>query len=502
MSNISRWKGPRILPRLVFAGVFALALAGCNTDEIVKVEDPAQLLPDAAENPAAVPALVAGAVRQFEGGYSGLGDDAFVSSSGVITDEFAWGDSFTTRFAADRRTLQAPVLGNISDPAFSRLHQSRIQILRTLALIDRFEDDLDDPDGMRATLKTTDGYVRVTLSEGWCGAVPFSSVPAEGPIDPSTIVEGPGQSVVQMNEAAVALFDEALAIDPANELAMVGKARALLNLGRYAEAEAAVADVTDTFVYHIEHSTNTSAQNNALSALIDNGRYSLANLEGGTTATGTALRPDNNTSTTNATAEGLNFRTAQDPRVPYVNDGGCFTGSIQCWQYNNYPMFTADVPLASGVEARLVEAEAALNRGDFITMMERINYLRARAASLLPLLYPEQQQVFPVPTAGAPSLAPLTDPGIGLLTPAEQFAARRALVFRERAFWMFGTGHRQGDLRRLIRNYGLSQAQVFPSGPYFRAAGSNYGTDVAYPVPFNEENNTQFDRAQCVTSDA
>src|SRR5688500_7829696 len=213
MSNISRWKGPWTLARLVFASMFTLALAGCNTDEIVRVENPEQLQPDATENPAAVPALVAGAVRQFEGGYSGLGDDAFVSASGVISDEFAWGDSFTTRFAADRRTLQSPVLGNISDVAFSRLHQSRLQTLRTLALIDRFEDDLDDPDAMRSTLKTTDGYVRVTLSEGWCGAVPFSTVPAEGPIDPSTIVEGAPQSTVQMNQAAVALFDEALTID-------------------------------------------------------------------------------------------------------------------------------------------------------------------------------------------------------------------------------------------------------------------------------------------------
>src|SRR5688572_8060708 len=171
MNNISRWKGLRTLPRLAFAGVFALALAGCNTDELVAVEDPAQLLPDAAENPAAVPALVQGSVRQFEGGYSGLGlDDAFISMGGVLTDEFAWGDSFTTRFAADRRTLQAPVLGNISDLAFARLHQSRIQAARTLALIDRFEADLDDPDAMRTTLKTTDGYTRVTLSEGWCGS--------------------------------------------------------------------------------------------------------------------------------------------------------------------------------------------------------------------------------------------------------------------------------------------------------------------------------------------
>lgn len=492
MNHISAGKGPRTLPRLVLAGAIALALSGCDTDEIVKVEDPAQLQPDAVENAAAVPALVNGAFRQFLGGYSGYGDDAFNTMSGAISDELAWGDSFTTRVAADRRTLQAPVLGNISDVAYGRLHSSRVQADRALSLIDRFQDDLDDPEGMRSLLRTTQGYVYVTLSEGWCGGVPFSNIPPEGEIDPSLIDYGPAQTTVQMNEAAIALFDQALTQDPENELAMVGKGRALLNLGRYAEAEAAVANVSDNFVFLLEHSTNTSAQNNPISALMDNGRYSIANLEGGLTSTGAALRPDNNTATTAPSAEGLNFRTAQDPRLPYVADGRCFTTSIFCYKNLNYPDFNADMPLASGVEARLIEAEAALARGDGVTMMAILNDLRARVASIMPLLYPDHEQVFPVPTSGAPSLAPLIDPVTA--------AARRDLLFRERAFWLYNTGHRQGDLRRLVRNYGLPQTQVFPTGPYFR--GGTFGTDVAYPVPFNEENNPEFVRAACVTTTA
>ena len=492
MNHISAGKGPRTLPRLVLAGAFALALSGCDTDEIVRVEDPAQLQPGATETAAAVPALVNGAFRLFLGGYSGLGDDAFITASGVISDEFAWGDSFTTRFAADRRTLQAPVLTNISDAAYSRLHSSRVLAERALALIDRFQDDLDDPEGMRSLLRTTQGYTYVTLSEGWCGGVPFSSHPPEGEIDPANIEYGPAQTTAQMNEAAIGFFDQALTQDPENELAMVGKGRALLNLGRYAEAEAAVAGVSNSFVFHLEHSTNTSAQNNAVAALMDNGRYTISNLEGGLSSTGAALRPDNNTATTAPSAEGLNFRSANDPRLPYVADGRCFTTAIFCYKNKNYPDFNADVPLASGVEARLIEAEAALARGDGVTMMAKLNDLRARVASILPLLYPDQEQVFPAPAAGAPTLAPLVDP----VTPA----ARRDLLFRERAFWLYNTGHRQGDLRRLIRNYGLPQSQVFPSGPYYR--GGSFGADVAYPVPFNEENNPEFVRSACVTTQA
>ncbi len=495
MNHISEGTGLRALSRLLFVGAFAGSLAACDTDKLVKVEDPARLQPSATATAASVPGLVNGAIRIFESGYSGLGDDAFVSASGVISDEFAWGDSFTTRFAADRRILQSPNLGNISDIAFSRLLQARMQANRALAAIDTFEADLDDPDGMRSELQATKGYVYVTLSEGWCGGVAFSDVAPEGDIDPNAITYGAAQTTTQMNNAAVAAFDAALVANPDNQLAMVGKGRALLNLGLYAEAEAAVANVEDTFVFQLEHSTNTSDQNNSINALMDNGRYTIANLEGGTTATGAALRPDNNQATTNATAEGINFRTAQDPRLPYVFDGGCFTPSITCYKELNYPNLTSDVPLASGVEARLIEAEAAMQRGDGVTMMAKINELRAQAPALLKLLYPEQQQVFPAPTAGAPTLLDLVDPVTA--------DARRDLLFRERAFWMYATGHRQGDLRRLIRNYGLAQTAVFPSGPYFRAAGTNYGTDVAYPVRFTEEtNNPLFVRSACVTSSA
>ena len=75
--------------------------------------------------------------------------------------------------------------------------------------------------------------------------------------------------------------------------------------------------------------------------------------------------------------------------------------------------------------------------------------------------------------------ANLTDPG----TPA----AELNLIFRERAFWMFSTGHRTGDLRRLVKFYGRSTESVFPTGAWHK--GGNYGPDVNFPVPQAEENN-------------
>jgi hypothetical protein len=69
--------------------------------------------------------------------------------------------------------------------------------------------------------------------------------------------------------------------------------------------------------------------------------------------------------------------------------------------------------------------------------------------------------------------------------------ARRAVAGPD----LFGTSHRLGDLRRLIRQYGRDAESVFPTGDYNplgAAAGTLYGTDVNLPVPFEETNNPKY----------
>lgn len=504
INNKTRGRGLRSLPRFLVAIALALPMAACDTDQIVEVEDPAARRPEDLNNLGAVPALVNGAFRQFVGGYSGFGDDAFLSASAVISDETYFGDTFTTRSAADKRTMQPAVLGNITDAAFSRLQQARFNARRAFAVVDQFSTSLTaSADALsKAQLRTIEGYVYITLSEGWCGAVPFSVVPDSGAIDPTAIQFGAPLNVNQMNDTAVTRFNQALALNAANALAAVGKGRALLNRGQYAAAAAAVAGVNTLYVFRLEHSSNTGAENNPMFSLMSNGRYGISNLEGGLSGSA-ALRPDLNPPPLTApSAEGLPFRALQDPRLPWAGrptaNNGCFTSSVRCWMNNNYPTLDSDVPLASGVEARLIEAEAALQAGDAATMMSRLNTLRSSVVTLLAILYTDQRQTFPPPgSGGSVSLPPLLDPGAGL-SAADAFTARRNLLFQERALWLFNTGHRQGDLRRLVRNYGLPSTSVFPSGLHFR--GGTYGDDVNYPLPVQEENNTSYNPASCITT--
>jgi hypothetical protein len=509
-------------------GALALPLAACDLDEILDAPDPARVTPEQVDNPQSVRFLVAGAIRQFGGGYSGLGDDSFLSSSGNLTDELYHGDTFVTRQAVDQREMQAPLAGNTSDPSYIRLQLARVASRRAAATVSRvFPDSANSFARMRAI----EGMAYVTLAEGWCGNIPFGNVPESGPLDPTSVSTGPGFSTAASFDSAIVRFNEAIARNPNDHLARIGKARALLGLGgdaNVALAAQTVAGVPDNFVFFIEHSSNQSTQYNPISALQQGGRYGVSNLEGADSS-GTAIPPHNfflrthnpganapgprDSATARVTApnaEGLNFRGAMDPRVYWAFSGPSFTTSIPKHVDLRYAdaTFGDDVPVASGVEARLIQAEAALRTGNVAGYLTFLNNLRGTVGANVIRLYPGTTNNVTDNPVGrgrrsqfASELPPLTDPGEGMGAAAAR-DARVRLLFRERAFWLFLTGHRQGDLRRMIRDYGYTQAQVFPTGPYYRTPGSFYGDDVAFPLPQREENNPEYDPKKCVVEQA
>jgi len=116
----------------------------------------------------------------------------------------------------------------------------------------------------------------------------------------------------------------------------------------------------------------------------------------------------------------------------------------------------------------MIIAENQLANSDTVGWLGTLNFVRDT------LNFPRVQ-------GGVAGLAPLVDPGSA--------AARVTLMFRERVFWMFLTGHRLGDLRRLMRQYGRPEDQVFPTG---LGAKGFYGHDLNLPVPFTELNNPNF----------
>src|SRR5262249_40014105 len=120
-----------------------------------------------------------------------------------------------------------------------------------------------------------------------------------------------------------------------------------------------------------------------------------------------------------------------------------------------------------------IEAEAALqtgtNDGRWLLLL---NHLRQTAWTTI------------VPAASG-QLPDLSDPGPAVAAP-DTNRLREDLLFRERALWLYLTAHRQGDLRRLIRQYNRPPDAVYPTGSYPGATGA-YGTEITWPVPASEQ---------------
>ncbi len=449
--------------RSVWVAVVALTvpLAACDLDELLEVTDPDTISDATTQEETFIDVLVTGAVGDFTVAYSGSGGDSFLSTTSLLTDEFFSTGTFSTRTATDRRIQQSPSNGNTSDGAYTNLQQARRALMKaTNAVADHPDKGTSDPD--YGLLNALWGYTYLALGEGYCSHVPISNDDEPDPAD------GPPRTSAQLFEEGLPMLQAAN-----NNLGRVGQGRALLNLGRFAEAAAAVASVPTTWNHFIHHSDN--GDRNPFYSLQSNGRYSISQYEGGN-LTGMPFR---------GAGEGFD-NAGQDPRLPWFEDpAGGFDPVFRLFVSEKYPAYSTPVVLANGIEARLIEAEAALNgSGDWLGIL---NGLRADVASLMAPIIPNYAAVVPNPV-----LDPLTDPG--------DQASRVDLLMQERAMWLWGTGHRVGDLRRMINLYGRTEAEVYPSGAYHK--GGTHGNDVVFPVDFDEGNNGLFDAAQCVVTSA
>ena len=446
----------RMLPRALCAALAAVVVAAtaCNTDEVRSVKDPDVVRPEALDDPANLPVYLASAYAEVMAGYDGGTFEGMVNYSGLFSDEFIQTESFPTRFEVDTRNM---LVGNTSlRDIFRELSRGRASAERAA----RKYVELEKPNEIgRAEALNLAGFAYILFGENYCSGVPFSTLK-----DDQTIVYGAPQTTTEIFETAIAKFDTAIIVASALSgakptaqvnLARVGRGRALLNLARYADAATAVASVPADYRFDLQHSDNSARQNNGVWALsINGGRWGVAEKEGG---------------------NGLPFRSQSDVRVASrprsLNSGNGFDGGPM-FEALKYPARTTSITLADGVEAELIKAEARLKAGDAAGFLAALNGLRANAAVLTSRGY------------AAGSLAPLADPGSDV--------SRQNLLFRERAYWLFLTAHRIGDLRRMIRQYGRAAESVYPTGSYSSNGRSTiYGTDTSFPIPVEELNNPE-----------
>ncbi len=432
----------------------ALPLVGCK--DFLGVPAPDIILQ--ANSPSAAIALHNGAVLRLAQAVSGTqGPDALFLFGGLLTDEWRSGDTFIQRNTMDQRIWNPTNTFNAGP--FRSLNRVRTQ---AQAAIDGLRAYAPSPSANIGRMFALTAYVETLLAEHYCNGVPLSSLSG------TTIVYGAPISNDSLFKVALATGDSALANVAGDSVtltnfAYVIKGRARLDRADFAGAAATVATVPDTFHFDVTHSLNSN--DNQMWALnVSARRYTMGDLEGGT---------------------GLPYVSAGDPRIPTkTGPDGIFDSAFPIKVIRQGIWGRSDaVRIASGVEARLIEAEAALKAGDAVTWLAKLNALRANPA----LLRAPADTSFR-PKAGTP-LAPLIDPGA-----SPNDSLRVNLMFRERAFWMFSTGHRLGDMRRLLRQYGRTANAVYPTGAWFK--GGNYGDAIQMSIPIEELNNPSF--AGCI----
>lgn len=440
-----------------------LPQAGCN--DPLRVSIPFIVPPDALSDSAALATVRAGVLGDFAIAYSGDHPDGsggtaegVIMYGGLLADEWINSETFPTRIEVDARTIQ--VTNADVDLWYRWMHRARRSAEVAAA---RYAAAAPSDPG-HAEMLALEGFTYLFFAETFCSGVPVSTLNADG-----SITYGQPLSRDSLIARAIARFNSALAVstEPTiTNLAAVGKGRALLDDSSYAAAAAAVAGVPTDFVYLSEHSENTTRQENG----VFNGnaidiRYSAADSEG---------------------VNGFGFRSG-DPRTTQVLNGVGFDQSTDQWNQLRYGNQRAPITVATGVEARLIEAEAAL-QADTVNgsaaFYAALNDPRANAG--------DREYFDPSPANQGPGTAP-----IGVLPDLTTTDATNAggpinLLFDERARWLYMTAHRLGDLRRLIRQYGRAANSVFPVGPYFKPNFPTYGVDVNIPVPVTEQNNPNF----------
>jgi hypothetical protein len=394
----------------------------------------------------------------------------YLNLASVLTDEYANVSSVLD--SVDLRRLPM-LLGGGSD--YARLHTVRGQTQQALGALARYAPDVSP--ALRGHLFALQGYAEVWLADLFCSGIPLSTLDFDG-----DFTYRPGSSTQEVYEHALALFDSALALSSDSVrfeyLARIGKARTLLQLSRYTEAAEVVQPVSSTYRYGEREIVVTTTL----------GDMSVAQGEGGT---------------------GLLYRT--DPRVDAVFMGNYPSSTRPIYQPRKYlPAGSAQlIVVASGVEAQLILAEAALHAGHIDQWLNRLNALRTDGTftvegtdtvwgvGLGATYFAET----PIVAAAQRGLPPLTDPALGVIPPGKTaMDVRVDLLFAERGYWLFRTGHRQGDLRRLVREYGRSQETVYPSQG-FSAQGGTYGRDVTMPITRQMEGANPFFKG-CLHRDA
>jgi hypothetical protein len=331
----------RTLGRLVVAGVAVFALAACDTN----VTNPGPVQDEFLDREEAYPAVVNGMGRALAQainwiGYTGASVAREIHPSGS-TGSFgitvSWQGGILSGTDRDLDT-----------------HWQEAQRARWLAEngIARMEEGGADQ-ALLGEAYLWAGYSNRLLGESYCEAV---------------IDGGAPQASTVFLDRALEWFGKAAQAGSGNvrTAAMAGRASVLADLGQWSAAVADAGSVPDGFKYSIPYfELGENDQRNRI-------QYS------------SAAEPYKAHTQWNTWVDAY-YRATGDERVPFMETNEVGDAAIECcgrvpwWPQMKHPDTDSPINLSSGAEARLIEAEAMLNSGDWPGALAKINAVRSAA---------------------------------------------------------------------------------------------------------------------------
>jgi len=436
------------------AALIAIVAAACTDPKQTLLDAPINTIIDtsAASSAAGADALRIGALsrlRQITAG-SGAGDSPWMFA-GLITDEWKSSDTFSQRNETDQRQVQD---NNANwTPIVRDLYRARTSAREAINALKTYAPTPTANLGQMYMVMAT---AELFIAEWICNGAPIS----EDPTPPQATNAEVYAVAAAHADSAVSLSagTDAFSVSVRNAAAVL-KGRILVEQGKFPEAAAAVASVPTSFQLLATFSL-TSGSNQIWSLNTSAKRWTVGD----------------SFDVTGILKNSLPYASAKDPRIPVT---GTTLGTSPAGRgFDNSTNFifttlwarTDPTPIWSGIDARLIEAEAKLKANDLAGMMTILNALRTAPQNLGAI--------------NTPAMATLATPG----TTADAVN----LFFREKAFWTYSRGQRLGDLRRLIRLYGRAPdgSDTFPAGTFFK--GGNYSTDVNFPMTVDETNNPNY----------
>jgi hypothetical protein len=399
----------------------ALTITACS--DILSVDSPTQVAADLLDDPAHANLLVQGVIGDFD---CALG--SYIVAQGLLGDELHDGTFTASRWPTPSRTLSGTeVYGTNSCTGlgvYTPLSIARWTADDALRKLDAWTDaEVEDRTEKVGIVTAYSGYAHVLLGEGMC-TVAFDVGPELQPADAFARAE---ERFTRAITAATAAGD-----DETLHMALVGRARARLNMGDGAGAAADAALVPEGFEKVAVRSELDARSRNRIAQ-----ESPWSNATGDDGASISVKEPYRN----------LTVAGVPDPRVPVTDMEGTTVDALtENWRQDKYTSPAQPVPIATYEEAQLIIAEVEGGQ----TAVNIINELRAEH--------------------GLPPFVSVNEAEI------------QAQVREERRRELFLEGHRLGDMRRL-------NLALFPATGTAYNKGGTYGDARCFPLPDVERRN-------------